>query len=149
MSARRLVTRLTLRQLTTRSFFMAKTNFKTADEYIASFSETDQVALQAIRKAIRDAVPDAEETISYQIPAFRTGDGWIFYYSVYTNHLSLASPPPWTEREVFKAELKPYKLSKSAIQFPKTAPLPLKLIGEMAAFRARHAAEQTNVKTKG
>ena len=56
---------------------MAKTNFKTADEYIASVPEADRASLQAIRKAIRDAVPVAEETISYQIPAFRTGDGWI------------------------------------------------------------------------
>lgn len=128
---------------------MAKTNFKTADEYIASVSEADQAALAAIRKAIQDAVPEAEETISYQIPAFRTADGWIFYYSVYTNHLSIACPPPWTEREAFKAELAPYKMSKSAIQFPKSMPLPLKLIGEMAAFRARQAAEQTKAKAKG
>ena len=118
---------------------MPKTNFQTPDEYIASVPEADQAGLQAIRKAIRDAVPEAEEKISYQIPAFRTGDGWIFYYSVYTNHFSLACPPPWPEREAFKAELAPYKTSKSAIQFPKSAPLPLKLIGEMAAFRAREA----------
>lgn len=116
---------------------MAKTNFQTADEYIASVSEADQAGLQAIRQAIRDAVPQAEEKISYQIPAFRTDDGWIFYYSVYANHFSLACPPPWPEREVFKAELAPFKMSKSAIQFPKSAPLPLKLIAEMAAFRAR------------
>jgi uncharacterized protein YdhG (YjbR/CyaY superfamily) len=125
---------------------MAKTNFKTADEYVASAPEADQAGLEAIRTAIRDAVPGAEETISYQIPAFRTGDGWIFYYSVYANHFSIASPPPWTEREAFKAELAPYKMSKSAIQFPKSTPLPLKLIGEMAAFRAREAAEQTKAK---
>ena len=41
------------------------------------------------------------------------------------------------------------KMSKSAIQFPKSAPLPLKLIGEMAAFRAREAADQTKAKAKG
>jgi uncharacterized protein YdhG (YjbR/CyaY superfamily) len=127
---------------------MAKTDFKTADEYIASAPEADRAGLEAIRKAIGDAVPEAEETISYQIPAFRTGDGWVFYYSVYTAHFSLASPPPWPEREAFKAELAPYKMSKSAIQFPKSAPLPLKLIGEMAAFRARDAAARTKAKVK-
>jgi len=121
---------------------MAKTNFKTADEYIASAPEADQAGLEAIRKAIREAVPEAQETISYQIPAFRTEDGWIFYYSVYANHFSIAGPPPTPEREAFKAQLKPYKTSKSAIQFPKSAPLPLKLIGEMAAFRARAAKGQ-------
>jgi uncharacterized protein YdhG (YjbR/CyaY superfamily) len=127
---------------------MAKSDFKTADEYIASVPEADQAGLEAIRKAIRDAVPAAEETISYQIPAFRTADGWIFYYSVYANHFSLACPPPWTEREAFKAELAPYKMSKSAIQFPKSTPLPLKLVGEMAAFRAREAAARAKTKAK-
>lgn len=121
---------------------MAKTDFKTAEAYIASAPDADRAGLEAIRKAIRDAVPEAEETISYQIPAFRTGDGWIFYYSVYVNHFSIACPPPWTEREAFKAELAPYKMSKSAIQFPKSEPLPLELIGEMAAFRAREAANR-------
>ncbi len=125
---------------------MAKTDFKTADEYIASAPEADRAGLEAIRKAIRDAVPEAEETISYQIPAFRTAGGWIFYYSVYANHFSLACPPPWTEREAFGAELAPYKTSKSAIQFPKSTPLPLKLIGEMAAFRAREAAAKAKTK---
>jgi uncharacterized protein YdhG (YjbR/CyaY superfamily) len=125
---------------------MAKTNFKTVDEYIASVPAADQAGLKAIRETIRNAVPGAEDTISYQIPAFRTGDGWIFYYSVYANHFSLSNPPPWTEREAFKAELAPYKMSKSAIQFPKSMPLPLKLIGEMAAFRAREASGQAKRK---
>jgi uncharacterized protein YdhG (YjbR/CyaY superfamily) len=127
---------------------MAKTDFKTPDEYIAAAPEADRADLEAIRNAIRDAVPEAEEAISYQIPAFRTADGWIFYYSVHTNHFSLACPPPCPERETFKAELAPYKMSKSAIQFPKSTPLPLKLIGEMAAFRAREAAERAKTKAK-
>lgn len=127
---------------------MAKTDFKTADEYIASAPDADQAGLQAIRKAIRDAVPEAEEAISYQIPAFRTAHGWILYYSVYSNHFSLSAPPPGTEREAFKAELAPYKTSKAAIQFPKSAPLPLKLIGDLAAFRARELAERAKAKGK-
>lgn len=127
---------------------MAKTDFKTADDYIASAPAADRAGLEAIRGALRDAVPSAEEVISYQVPAFRTADGWIFYYSVYTNHFSLASPPPWPEREAFKAQLGPYKMSKSAIQFPKSAPLPLELIGEMAAFRAREVAEQAKAKVE-
>jgi uncharacterized protein YdhG (YjbR/CyaY superfamily) len=114
---------------------------ETPEAYIASAPEADRVGLEAIRKAIRDAVPGAEEKISYAVPAFRTAGGWIFYYSVHANHFSLSSPPPWSEREAFRAELAPYKMSKSAIQFPKNQPLPLKLIGEMAAFRAREAAK--------
>ena len=128
---------------------MAKTDFKTPDEYIAAAPEADRPGLEAIRKAIRDAVPDAEEVISYQIPAFRTADaGWIFYYSVHTSHFSLACPPPCPEREAFATELAPYKMSKSAIQFPKSQPLPLKLISDMAAFRVREGAERAKAKPK-
>lgn len=127
---------------------MAKTDFKTAEDYIASTPEADRPGLESIRRAIREAAPEAEETISYQIPAFRMQGQWIFYYSVHANHFSLAAPPPSPEREAFKAELAPYKMSKSAIQFPKSSPLPLKLIGEMAAFRAREAAGQTKTKPK-
>lgn len=125
---------------------VAKTDFKTAEDYIASVAEADRPGLEAIRKAIRDAVPDAQETISYQIPAFRTADGWIFYYSAHTRHFSLSCPPPWPEREAFKAELAPYEMTKSAIQFPKSAPLPLRLIGDMAVFRAQEVARQAKAK---
>jgi uncharacterized protein YdhG (YjbR/CyaY superfamily) len=127
---------------------MARTDFKTAEEYIASAPEADRPNLESIRRAIRDAVPEAEETISYQIPAFRTEGGWIAYYSVHANHFSLSTPPPCPEREVFKAELAPYKMSKSALRFPKSSPLPLKLIGEISAFRAREATERTKAKRK-
>src|SRR5687768_3881737 len=83
---------------------MAKTDFKTADEYIATFPATDQQALRAIREAIRAGAPDAEEVISYQIPAFKLG-GFVLYYSAYTNHYSLALPPPSAVYEVFKDQL--------------------------------------------
>lgn len=115
---------------------MAKTDFKTPDAYIAAAPEADRPGLEAIRKAIRDAVPDADEVISYQLPAFRLGKSWIFYYGVFTNHFALSFPPPFTFLESFKDELSAYKQSKSAIQLPKDRPLPLALIGEMAAFRA-------------
>src|SRR5688572_6106604 len=96
---------------------MAKTDFKSVDEYIATFPEDIQRTLRTVRQTIREAVPDAEELISYQIPAYKL-QGWVAYFSGYKNHYSLSCPPPSTVFDAFKAELAPYKTSKSAIQFP-------------------------------
>lgn len=126
---------------------MAKTDFKTPDEYIASFPAAEQEGLQAIRQAIRAGVPDAEEVISYQLPAFKQ-DGFVLYYSAFTHHYGLSLPPPFTVFEAFKDELRPYEVSKSAIRLPKSQPLPLSLIREMAAFRARENRARATAKAK-
>ena len=126
---------------------MAKTDYKTADEYIATFPAAEQEALQAIRQAIRAGAPDAEEVISYQIPAFKL-DGFVLYYSAYTHHYALALPPPSTVFEDFKDQLAPYKTSKSAIQLPKSQPLPLTLITELAQFRAQENRTRAAAKRK-
>jgi uncharacterized protein YdhG (YjbR/CyaY superfamily) len=115
---------------------MAKTNFKTIDEYIGSFTQDVRNDLQQIRKIIHEAVSEAEETISYQIPAVKY-HGWIVYFSAYTHHYSLSFPPPFTVFEKFKKELHPYKRSTSTVQFPKGKPLPLDLIQKMIKFRAK------------
>jgi uncharacterized protein YdhG (YjbR/CyaY superfamily) len=112
-----------------------KIKFETVEQYIGSFPKDVQKILQSVRKTIQSAVPGAEEMISYQIPAFKLGN-WIFYYSAYKNHYSLSCPPPFTVFEKFKKELAPYEVSKSAIKFPLDKPVPVKLISEMAKFRA-------------
>ncbi len=119
---------------------MAKTDFKTIDEYIATCSSDDAAGLKAIRKAILSAVPKAEERISYQIPAFHH-HGWVFYMSVFKNHYNLSCPPPSAAFETFKVELSEYKMTKSAVQFPKSKPLPLDLIARMARVQAKANAE--------
>jgi uncharacterized protein YdhG (YjbR/CyaY superfamily) len=114
---------------------MAKTDFKTVEDYLATLSADDRTAVRAICDTIQKAVPDAEETISYQLPAYKY-HGWIFYVSTATKHYAISCPPPFTVYEAFKAQLAPYQASKTTIQFPKSAPVPLKLIGDMSAYRA-------------
>lgn len=126
---------------------MAKTDFKTVDEYIRTFPEDVQETLEKIRQTIKKAVPDAEEVISYQIPAFKY-HGWILYISAYKNHYSISCPPPFTIFEVFKEELSSYELSKSTVQFPKSKPIPFDLIGKIAAFRAKENIEREESKKK-
>lgn len=115
---------------------MAKTDFKTIDEYIATQPDKTQEVLRLIRKTIHEAVPEAEEVISYQIPAFKF-HGWVLYFSAYTNHYSLSCPPPFTIFEAFKDDLAPYEMLKSAIRFPLDRPVPVKLIADMAKYRAQ------------
>ena len=128
---------------------MAKTDFKSADEYIKTFPADKQAILKQVRETLRKAVPDAEEVISYQIPAFRLGGGWVFYYSMYTSHFSLACPPPFAAFKEFAKELSGYKQSKSAVNFPLEEPVPVKLIAQMAKFQAEQIQAGTKDKAKG
>lgn len=115
---------------------MAKTDFRTFDDYLATFPPAVQADLIRIFDAIRAAVPGAAEVISYQIPAFRH-HGWIAYVAAYTKHYTLSFPPPTALYAEFAGPLAAYKTSKSAIQIPRGKPLPLDLIRDLAAFRAR------------
>ena len=114
---------------------MAKTDFQNVDEYISTFSPEMQAILESVRAALRAGAPDAEEVISYQIPALKY-HGWLFYFSGFTNHFSLSHPPPCAAFDAFKEQLHRYKRSKSAVQFPLSEPVPVDLIREMAAFQA-------------
>jgi uncharacterized protein YdhG (YjbR/CyaY superfamily) len=115
---------------------MARPKFETVDDYIATFPEAEQKDLNAIRAAIRAGAPGAEEVISYGIPAFKL-NGWLYYFSAYAKHYSLSSPPPNAVWDAFADRIKSYKRSLSALQFPKDQPLPLALITEMTAAKAR------------
>jgi uncharacterized protein YdhG (YjbR/CyaY superfamily) len=125
---------------------MAKTDFKTADEYLATMPPEARKILELVRKTIRDAVPGAEETISYQIPAFKLNGSWIFYYSGYKSHFSLSSPPPFAAFKAYAKELAHLKQSKSAVQFPYDQPVPTALITKMAKHQAQENAARAKAK---
>ncbi len=114
---------------------MAKTDFKTIDEYQTTFPVEIQERMQQIRKIVHETVPGVEEVISYQIPAFKIGKFFLIYYSAYSNHISLSSP--WSDEllKEFSDDLKGYKVSKSAIQLPNDQPLPTDLIRRIVLFR--------------
>lgn len=114
---------------------MAKTSFATVDEYISTFPAAVRDVLEEVRGVVHSNVPDAEEVISYQIPAFKY-HGFVLYVSAHKNHFSISCPPPFTIFEVFKDELARYEVSKSAIRFPLAEPVPVDLIGRIARFRA-------------
>ena len=109
-----------------------KTNFRTTDEYFEVLPDHLKKCLTQIRMALKEAVPEAEEVISYQMPALKFR-GILLYYAANKNHIGVY--PTNSGIIAFEKELKPYKTGKGSIQFPIDQPLPIDLIAEIARFR--------------
>jgi uncharacterized protein YdhG (YjbR/CyaY superfamily) len=124
---------------------VAKTDFKSVDEYIASQPEAVRSILERVRSAIRKAVPAAEEVISYKIPTYKLPGGPVLYFAGWKKHYSLY---PVTERVVsaVKDELASYEINKATIRFPLSEPVPVKLIARIAKFRAQEVAGRAKAK---
>ncbi len=124
---------------------MAKTNFKSVDEYMTAQPAALRVIVERVRSTIRRAVPEAEEVISYQIPAYKLHAAPVLYFAGWRQHLSLY---PATRRVVaaFKEELAPFEVSKGTIRFPFSQSVPARLIGRIAKFRAKEVAEYKKTK---
>ncbi len=115
---------------------MAKTDFKSIAEYLATLPKDTRTTLERVRAAIRKAVPKAEEAISYQIPALKLEGSAVIYFAGWKEHYSLY---PATKKVVssFKRELASYELSRGTIRFPLSQPVPTKLIAAIAKVRAQ------------
>jgi uncharacterized protein YdhG (YjbR/CyaY superfamily) len=124
---------------------VAKTDLKSVDEYISTHSEDVQAVLQRVRGAIGKAVPDAEETISYQIPTFKLHGTYVIYFAGWKRHYSIY---PVTDGliDAFKDELAPYEVEKGTVRFPLSQPVPVKLIERIAKFNAKAATERARAK---
>jgi len=124
---------------------VAKTDFKSVDDYLTFHAEDVQAILRRVRNAIRKALPDGQETISYQIPTYKLHGGYVVYFAAWKRHYSLY---PASDRLVaaFKDDLAPYEVSKGTIRFPLSKPVPVTLIERIARFLAKDAAERTRAK---
>lgn len=120
---------------------MAKNGFKSVDDYIAAQPEAVQGVLERLRSAIRKAVPNAEETISYHMPTYKLHGDRVLYFAAWKQHYSLYPASPEVAA-AFKNELAPYELNKGTIRFPLSEPVPVKLIGLIAKFRAKEVSER-------
>jgi uncharacterized protein YdhG (YjbR/CyaY superfamily) len=115
------------------------------DKYIAGFPKDIQVILEQLRATIKNAAPEAEEVISYQIPAFRY-NGMLVYFAAYNNHIGFY--PTSSGIEAFKKELSAYEGSKGTIRFPMDKPLPLDLIAKIVEFRVKENTERAETKAE-
>lgn len=109
------------------------TQITTADEYIVSFPKEVQRLMEQVRSAIKQAAPDAEETISYGMPAYKTNGKPLVYFAAFKNHIGFYATP--TGHSEFAEELSKYKQGKGSVQFPLNKPIPLELISRIVKFR--------------
>lgn len=122
-----------------------KITYKSIDEYISNFPPEVQGILKNLRKVIKESAPDAEEKISYQMPAFAL-HGNLVYFAAYRNHIGFY--PTSSGIDAFKHELLEYKTSKGAVQFPIKKPLPYELISKIVKFRVAENIKKAEEKLK-
>ncbi len=113
------------------------------NEYIASYPPEIQEKLKTIRAAIQQAAPQAEEVISYGMPAYKY-KGMLAYFAGHTHHIGFyAMPGPI---KAFEKELSAYKTSKGTVQFPYEKKLPVRLIAQLIKFRVKENEEKEVMK---
>jgi uncharacterized protein YdhG (YjbR/CyaY superfamily) len=109
------------------------------NEYLKLFPAGVRRILREMRATIRKAAPDAEELISYRIPAFRQGKITV-WFAAQSRHVGLY--PGAEAIAAFKKELKPYKVGKGTVQFPLDEPLPVALIARIVRSRFKEARDK-------
>lgn len=118
---------------------MEKTVFQNVDDYITHFDASQREVLTKVRAVIQENAPQAEECISYQMPAYKL-NGALVYFAIYKKHLGFY--PTGTSLTVFDEELSPYKRSKGAIQFQLNEEIPYDLIAKIVQFRVKQNLEK-------
>jgi uncharacterized protein YdhG (YjbR/CyaY superfamily) len=112
----------------------------TVEEYLGTLTGDRRAAVETLRRTIREAAPEATETIAYSMPAFRSHGGqFLVSYAAYKNHYSLF-PASGAVVEALGDELAPYLAGKGTIQFPARSPIPVELVRKIVAVRVRENA---------
>jgi len=124
----------------------SNTKFKTIDEYQSTFSPKVKNLLKDLRKAIKQAAPDAEELISYNMPAFKY-HSILVYYAAHTEHIGFY-PGSSVVIEFFKKDLVKYKTSKGTVQFPFEKAIPVRLVKKLVRYKAKQNLEKAKAKLK-
>lgn len=109
----------------------------TVDDYLAALPPSTRTVLRQVRRALKAALPKAEEVISYSMPAFRLADGVVIWFAGWKNHVSIY-PASKGVRQKFAKQLAAYDVNdKGTIRFPLAEPIPTKLIVAIAKLRAK------------
>ncbi|OFX55506.1 MAG: hypothetical protein A2046_09860 [Bacteroidetes bacterium GWA2_30_7] len=113
------------------------------NQYLLDFPKEIQILLEQLRTTIKESAPEAEEVISYNMPALKF-HGILVYYAAYKNHIGFY--PTSSGIVAFKNELSSYKTSKGTVQFPLNKPLPLDLITKIVKFRIKENLDNVAIK---
>jgi uncharacterized protein YdhG (YjbR/CyaY superfamily) len=111
-----------------------KKTFETIDGYISTFPENVQAVLKDLKWVIREAAPEAEEVISYQMPAFKL-NGILVWFAAFKNHIGFY--PTALGIEAFKDELSEFEVTKGTVRFPLDKPIPFGLVQKIVKFRVK------------
>lgn len=111
-----------------------KRRTEAVDRYISEFPPATREQLENLRAIIMKAAPKGEEVISYGMPAYRQ-EKVLVYFAGYKNHIGFY--PTSKPIVIFKNDLKKYKTSKGAIQFPIDGRLPVGLVTKIVKFRIK------------
>ena len=114
--------------------------FRTVDEYISATPKKSRDLVESLRKIIRQAAPQAEEVIHYNMPAFKQ-NGMLVWYAAFKQHIGFY--PRSSAIAAFKAELAGYKTTKGAIQFPIAKAIPAGLVKKIVKFRLKENEQQS------
>jgi uncharacterized protein YdhG (YjbR/CyaY superfamily) len=107
---------------------------RTIDEYLARVTAEQRVALEKVRQSIRKVAPEAEECISYGIPAFRLNGRSLVFFGAWADHCSFYPGSSATLKK-FRNDLKDFERSKGTIRFSPQKPLPAALVKKLVKAR--------------
>jgi uncharacterized protein YdhG (YjbR/CyaY superfamily) len=104
------------------------------DEYLLAVDEPKRRTLQVLRRTILEIVPEAEQVLSYRVPAFRVQGKVVAGFAAFKDHLTYL-PFSGSVLEQLGDELHGYTMTKSALHFPVDRPLPKSLVKKLIAVR--------------
>ena len=120
--------------------------FTSINEYVSTLPENAQKAMSEIIATIKAKVPNAEEHISYNMPAFKVNGEYFIHFSAWKNHIGMYPIP--AGNEAFQKQIDPYRSAKSSLNFPLDKPIPIKLIEKFIKFRIAENLKDAKVKSK-
>jgi len=119
--------------------------FQDVEDYIANAPTQSREKLKEMRAIIQSSIPEANESISYGMPAYKL-DGPLVYFAGYAKHIGFY--PTNSGITAFAPELSQYKSSKGAVQFPLDKALPIALIKKIIRFRVKENKDKALLKKK-
>src|SRR5437870_11912168 len=118
-------------------------NPKTVDEYLASVNSDHSKALQKIRETVHAVAPNAQECISYGIPAFRLNGRSLVFFGAWANHCAFYPGSSATLKK-FRNELKDFQTSKGTLRFSPDKPMPVALVKKLVKARIAEDNDRAN-----
>jgi len=105
------------------------------DAYIGQFDGEARRRLEAMRQIVQQTCPEAVESMSYGMPAYKLAGKPLVYFAAFPKHIGFYATP--NGHAAFKDEFAPYKQGKGSVQFPYDSPLPVDLVRRVVEFRMK------------